>query len=94
MRTRHKLATACWSDSNNLEIGDEVIAIENPLGVGMSVSTGIVSALNRNINSSPFDDIIPTRRACSRSAVLSPWNGVMPPTLLTTHHIGGCFDHS
>jgi serine protease Do len=60
VQTRHALAAVRWGDSNKLEIGDPVIAIGNPLGIGMSVSTGIVSALNRNINSSPFDDFIQT----------------------------------
>jgi serine protease Do len=60
VQTQHALTAVRWGDSNKLEIGDPVIAVGNPLGIGMSVSSGIVSALNRNINSSPFDDFIQT----------------------------------
>jgi serine protease Do len=58
--TPHKLTTVAWGDSNKVQIGDPVIAIGNPLGIGMSVSAGIVSALNRNINGSAIDDYIQT----------------------------------
>jgi serine protease Do len=64
--TPHPLATVGWGDSNKVQIGDPVIAIGNPLGIGMSVSAGIVSALNRNINSSPIDDYIQTDAAINR----------------------------
>ncbi len=40
-----------------------MLAIGNPLGVGMSVSAGIVSALNRNIMDTPYDDYIQTDAA-------------------------------
>ena len=64
--TPQPLATVAWGDSNKVQIGDPVIAIGNPLGVGMSVSAGIVSALNRNINGSPIDDYIQTDAAINR----------------------------
>ena len=46
-----------------MQVGDPVLAIGNALGVGMSVSAGIVSALNRNISDTPFDDFIQTDAA-------------------------------
>jgi serine protease Do len=49
-----------WGDSNKLQIGDPVIAIGNALGLGMAVSSGVVSALNKSINASPYDDYIQT----------------------------------
>ena len=58
--TQRPLTAVHWGDSNKLTVGQPVIAIGNPLGLGMSVSTGIVSALNRNINGSPYDDYIQT----------------------------------
>ena len=61
--TQHPLTAAHWGDSNKLTVGQPVIAIGNPLGLGMSVSTGIVSALNRDINGSPYDDYIQTDAA-------------------------------
>jgi serine protease Do len=44
-------------------VGDGVLAIGNPLGFGMSVSAGIVSALHRDIQDTPFDDYIQTDAA-------------------------------
>ncbi len=54
----HPLPAARWGDSDKVEVGDPVIAIGNPLGLGMSVSSGIVSALNRNIMETPYDNFI------------------------------------
>jgi serine protease Do len=52
-----------WADSGDLRVGDDVLAIGNPLGFGMSVSAGIVSALHRDIQDTPFDDYIQTDAA-------------------------------
>lgn len=52
-----------WGDSDALRPGDGVIAIGNPLGVGISVSAGIVSAIGRDIHASPHDDFIQTDAA-------------------------------
>jgi serine protease Do len=52
-----------WGDSEALRVGDSVLAIGNPLGFGMSVSAGIISALNRDIEDTPFDDYIQTDAA-------------------------------
>ena len=59
----HPLATVKFGDSDSLRIGDPVVAIGNPLGLGGSVSAGIVSALNRDIRTSPIDDYIQTDAA-------------------------------
>jgi serine protease Do len=59
----HPLHALAWGSSSDLEIGTPVLAIGNPLGLGLSVSAGIVSALNRNINDSPYDDYIQTDAA-------------------------------
>jgi serine protease Do len=58
-----KLAAAHWGDSAKVQVGDPVLAIGNPLGVGMSVSGGLVSALNRNIMDTPYDNFIQTDAA-------------------------------
>jgi serine protease Do len=63
VNSNHKLPALRWGDSSTVRVGDPVIAIGNPLGFGGSVSTGIVSALNRNIMLSPFDDFIQTDAA-------------------------------
>jgi serine protease Do len=49
-----------WGDSDKLQIGDPVFTIGNGLGVGISVSGGIVSGLNRDIMDTPYDDYIQT----------------------------------
>ena len=54
------LPTVSFGNSDALEIGQRVIAIGNPLGVGTSVSTGVVSAENRNLMRTPFDDYLQT----------------------------------
>ncbi len=47
--TRESISIAQMGDSNDLRVGEPVIAIGNALGYGQSVTTGIVSALNRQI---------------------------------------------
>jgi serine protease Do len=59
----HKLRAVTWGDSARIEIGEPVFAIGNPLGIGTSVSGGIVSALHRNIQDTPYDDFIQTDAA-------------------------------
>ena len=54
---------AVFGDSDKLHIGDKVIAIGSPFGFDNSVTTGVVSALNRDIMESPFDDYIQTDAA-------------------------------
>lgn len=49
-----------WADSDQVRPGDPVLAIGNPLGFGSSVSSGIVSALDRDIKASVYDDFIQT----------------------------------
>jgi serine protease Do len=55
-----------FGDSRNLRIGDWVMAIGNPFGLGGSVSVGIVSARGRNINSGPYDYFIQTDAAINK----------------------------
>jgi serine protease Do len=57
------LASVPFGDSSTLHVGQPVVAIGNPLGLGGSVSGGIVSALNRDLMSSPYDDYIQTDAA-------------------------------
>jgi serine protease Do len=57
------LPTVRFGDSDRLLVADQVLAIGNPLGFGGSVTQGIVSALNRDIRDSPFDDYIQTDAA-------------------------------
>ncbi|MFK7901473.1 MAG: Do family serine endopeptidase, partial [Nitratireductor sp.] len=53
-------------DSDKSRIGDWVLAIGNPFGLGGSVSMGIVSAIGRDIQSGPYDNFIQTDAAINR----------------------------
>ncbi len=57
------LTAAVIGDSEQLEVGDVVLAIGNPFGVGQSVSRGIVSALSRGVGIGPIEDFIQTDAA-------------------------------
>jgi serine protease Do len=57
------LTAVKWGDSDQLQVGDPVFAVGNPLGLGLSVTAGIVSALNRNIMETPYDHFIQTDAA-------------------------------
>jgi serine protease Do len=60
------LPTVSFGDSDKLRIGEWVMAIGNPFGLGGSVSLGIVSARNRDINAGPYDDFIQTDAAINK----------------------------
>jgi len=60
---RRPLTAVHWADSDKVQIGDTVLAIGNPLGIGLSVSAGVVSALNRDLMDTPYDDFIQTDAA-------------------------------
>lgn len=64
--TGKDLVEVPFGDSDQMKIGDWVMAIGNPFGFGGSVSIGIVSAQNRQIGSGPYDDYIQTDAAINR----------------------------
>ncbi|CAN5249692.1 Do family serine endopeptidase [soil metagenome] len=55
-----------FGDSNKIRVGDWVMAIGNPFGLGGTVTLGIVSARNRDINSGPYDNFIQTDASINR----------------------------
>jgi len=55
-----------WGDDEKSRVGDWVLAIGNPFGLGGSASTGIISARGRDINSGPYDDFIQVDAAINR----------------------------
>lgn len=55
-----------FGNSDVAKVGDWIIAIGNPFGLGGTVTAGIISARERNINAGPFDDFIQTDAAINR----------------------------
>ncbi|HVH75025.1 MAG TPA: DegQ family serine endoprotease [Stellaceae bacterium] len=55
-----------WGNSDAARVGDWVLAIGNPFGLGGSVTAGILSARQRDINSGPYDDFLQTDAAINR----------------------------
>ncbi|WP_151979171.1 MULTISPECIES: Do family serine endopeptidase [unclassified Roseovarius] len=64
--TEEPLPFVRFGKSDAMRAGDEVVAVGNPYGLGGTVTSGIVSALSRNINSGPYDDYIQTDAAINR----------------------------
>lgn len=56
--SKEKLPFVSWGNSKNAKVGDWVVAVGNPFGLGGTVTTGIISALGRDINAGPFDDFL------------------------------------
>lgn len=55
-----------WGDSDKARVGDWVVAVGNPFGLGGSVTAGIISARGRNLHEGPYDDFIQTDAAINR----------------------------
>src|SRR5690348_5542144 len=64
--TDHPLKAVKFGDSDKLRLGEWVIAIGNPFSLGGTVTAGIVSARNRDIQSGPYDNYIQTDAAINR----------------------------
>ncbi len=64
--TGEKFPYVNFGDSDSARVGDWVIAIGNPFGLGGTVTVGIVSARNRDINAGQYDDFIQTDAAINR----------------------------
>ena len=60
------LAAASWGDSAKARVGDWVLAIGNPFGLGGTVTSGIISATARDIHAGPYDDFLQTDASINR----------------------------
>ena len=60
------LIPVAFGDSDTVKVGNWVLAIGNPFGLGGTVTAGIVSARGRNIGSGPYDDYIQTDASINR----------------------------
>jgi serine protease Do len=58
VEAKKPLPSVPWGDSDKARVGDWVMAVGNPFGLGGSVTTGIVSARSRDIHEGPFDDFL------------------------------------
>jgi serine protease Do len=54
----HPLHAVTFADSDSVRVGDWIIAIGNPFGLGSTVTAGIVSARSRDIRAGPYDDFL------------------------------------
>ena len=61
-----KLSAVEFGDSDSARVGDWVVAIGNPFGLGGTVTAGIISARGRDINAGPYDDFIQTDASINR----------------------------
>ncbi|MBY0564260.1 MAG: trypsin-like peptidase domain-containing protein [Hyphomonadaceae bacterium] len=66
IQARAPLPYVTMGDSDAARVGDIVLAIGNPFGLGGSLSVGVVSARNRNIDAGRYDDFIQTDAAINR----------------------------
>lgn len=66
------LPTAVFGDSDQLQIGDWVLAVGNPFGLDATVTAGIISAMGRGVGSGPRDDFLQT------DAAINPGNSGGP----------------
>jgi serine protease Do len=66
IKADRKFPFVSWGNSDKMRVGDWVIAIGNPLGLGGTVTAGIVSARQRDIRSGPYDDYIQTDAPINR----------------------------
>ena len=60
MKTKNKFKPVTFGDSSKARVGDWVVAIGNPFGLGGTVTSGIISARNRQIGLTRYEDFIQT----------------------------------
>lgn len=66
VETKQRLPFVRFGNSDEARVGDWVLAIGNPFGLGGTVTAGIISARSRSINAGPFDDFLQTDAAINR----------------------------
>lgn len=66
VETKRKLPSVNFGDSDHARVGDWVMAIGNPFGLGGTVTAGIISAKTRDINAGPYDSFIQTDASINR----------------------------
>ena len=66
VNAKKPLVAASFGDSDKVRVGDWILAIGNPYGLGGTVTAGIISARSRNIQSGPYDEYIQTDAPINR----------------------------
>lgn len=66
VNAKKELLFVNWGDDSESRVGDWVLAIGNPFGLGGTATTGIISARGRDIQSGPYDDYIQVDAAINR----------------------------
>ncbi|MCQ2004868.1 Do family serine endopeptidase [Rhizobium sp. NRK18] len=80
--SKRKFTYVQFADDNKVRVGDWVVAVGNPFGLGGTVTAGIVSARGRDIHSGPYDDFIQI------DAAVNPGNSGGPAFNLNGEVIG------
>jgi serine protease Do len=66
VETKKPLTAVKFGDSQKMRVGDWVMAIGNPFGLGGTVTVGVISATKRDINAGQYDEFIQTDAAINR----------------------------
>lgn len=66
IETDKKLTAVTFGNSDVMRVGDWIVAIGNPFGLGGTVTAGIISARSRDIRSGPYDDYLQTDASINR----------------------------
>lgn len=66
IRAKKGLSSVSFGNSDDARVGDWVVAIGNPFGLGGTVTAGIISARGRDINAGPYDNFIQTDASINR----------------------------
>ena len=66
VKPKGKLKAVKFGDSDAARVGDWILAIGNPFGLGGTVTAGIISARGRDINAGPYDDFFQTDASINR----------------------------
>ena len=63
---KRKFTYVSFADEKKVRVGDWVVAVGNPFGLGGTVTAGIISALGRDIGAGPYDDFLQVDAAVNR----------------------------
>jgi serine protease Do len=66
VKPKGKLPAVKFGSSEKVRVGDWIVAIGNPFGLGGTVTAGIISARGRDINAGPYDDFLQTDASINR----------------------------